>query len=328
MVKKLTFLLLFLLFSCKKSEKIEKKSERAGLVIFVAGEKNFLEREKTLFPLKAGDLLWAGDFLETGSSGRVDVQLSASMAFRISENTRLGIDKLLLSEKGELQDELKLFQGGIYAKIGKGEKNSLFRVSTPTLVASVRGTEFYLETKKDYSQISVTKGKVEVATKEGEKREVFEGEKIETKESGELKQEKLSLQELKKLKDLAEIRIIEPQNFNLLNQNLFEIEKFKEKQIPLNIEDLRKGNLTPLNDTEKLDLKALPEKSKNLLPKSEEKGTAFKPQEFKDSVEEQKKEAETKIDSLKEELPSKKEVQEEVDKRKEELDKLKKKKLF
>ncbi|MCB1191477.1 MAG: FecR domain-containing protein [Leptospiraceae bacterium] len=74
--------------------------------------------------------------------GKIDLQISSSNIIRLSENTSLFL-KELSENSDEQKIELVLNVGKLYANITKKLKgNSSFKISTPTAVAGVRGTEF------------------------------------------------------------------------------------------------------------------------------------------------------------------------------------------
>jgi len=116
--------------------------------------------------LKRGDALNAGTIIETGSDSRVDLMLGEGMPqtarpvigdmltyqptaeqnmVRVWENSRLGLDKLTLTETGAdvvTETQLDLQAGHIFGSVKKMSAASKYEVKIPNGVAGIRGTVY------------------------------------------------------------------------------------------------------------------------------------------------------------------------------------------
>jgi len=83
------------------------------------------------------------------TNGIVDIQLGQSSIIRVGKNSVVLISKLI-EENGSEKTELNLNKGIIFSKISKKlDKNSEFKVTTPTITAGVRGTQFMIQEGED-----------------------------------------------------------------------------------------------------------------------------------------------------------------------------------
>lgn len=114
-----------------------------------------------------GTPLEEGDVVITGVDGVAVVTVSAGSRVKLRENTVVTIDA------GTTAGSVELRQGGIFARVRQaatGERRS-FEVRTPTVVAGVRGTEFFVaygRTIEDLPDVwlCVNEGAVEISIRE------------------------------------------------------------------------------------------------------------------------------------------------------------------
>lgn len=87
--------------------------------------------------VKEGDLLRAGDAVETAVDGRVDVAYDADFknVARVEGDTKVRI-------KSVHPSGILLEKGSVFARLKELPKESTFEVETPTAIASVRGSEY------------------------------------------------------------------------------------------------------------------------------------------------------------------------------------------
>ncbi len=104
-------------------------------------------------PVKAGAVLKAGDRLVTGPQSRADVTLSDGSAILVYEGSTLTLSKL------GRQIRLNLAKGSALNAVHKG---SDYRMTSPSAIAAVRGTVFYLKSDSKQSNICVCEGSVAV----------------------------------------------------------------------------------------------------------------------------------------------------------------------
>lgn len=161
---------LFFLSECRKpTDRIEGKLDRkdnslSALVVFSVGDSRIIHADLTEEKAVLGSAFKTGDKILTGAKSKVDIQIGKSSAVRLGANTTLEFTQLANSVNGNLDSKLSITTGKIFANISKENKNDSFSISTPTLVAGVRGTSFLIDIKKDeFAMIKVVDGSVAVS---------------------------------------------------------------------------------------------------------------------------------------------------------------------
>lgn len=133
------------------------------------------------FIAELGDPVMTGDVVETRDDGYAIIELTDRASVKLRENTKLVIESLGDAVAVTLQT------GSVFARVQRAAgalTGWVFEVRTPTVVAGVRGTEFFvgygrtIEGKPDL-WLCVNEGLVEVAVPStGESALVAEGEGI------------------------------------------------------------------------------------------------------------------------------------------------------
>jgi len=111
-------------------------------------------------------LLDSRDHIEVKNGGKVELMMTEGRIIRLDEGSTLRIATLKRDEqKKSVIGRFKLFLGRLWGKVLKARvyrKKEMY-VSTPTLVAGVRGTAYDLKLKPDQSSIiKVFEGEVEI----------------------------------------------------------------------------------------------------------------------------------------------------------------------
>lgn len=164
-----------LISSCKKETPVDATMEKPVFnfkiqsllgdvkIITASGEKK----------AAIADKLAINDTIITGKKSVADLTYGSSGIIRISENSRVSI--AVIAGDTSTESMINLDKGKVFLTLGKLQ-NTGFRVKTPTVVASVRGTSFVVsaDTVKG-ARLSVMKGTVTVVP-------VQKGEAIEGKE--------------------------------------------------------------------------------------------------------------------------------------------------
>ena len=115
---------------------------------------------KDFSDLKPAKVLNDGDHIQTGSDGfGALVYLDDKSTIKIKENTNFDV-KGTRGEEG-ISKRLIITAGTVKVKIQK-EKSSGFIIETPTSIATVKGTEFWLVTSADGDQVFGLEGMVEL----------------------------------------------------------------------------------------------------------------------------------------------------------------------
>ncbi len=151
-------------------------SAQEGIVTYMEGDIQ-IQRDSDSFPADFGSDLFQGDKITTGTDSLVIIQLTSKGVLKLKENT------VLVLEKVSRDTSLILDQGSVFSRVNKLVTGS-FSVKTRSMVAGVRGTEFFIafgktiETEPDV-WLCVNEGLVQVAlVKTGESVLVKEGEGI------------------------------------------------------------------------------------------------------------------------------------------------------
>ena len=114
----------------------------------------------------AGTALSASDLLQTGPSGRVEVACSDGTHVTVGPDTEINLGSLI-GEQGEDASIGMSLHRGIARFLAPVRTWGTFNVFGPVAVASVRSTEWIMETPKRGTNVFVMQGVVEVQSKRG-----------------------------------------------------------------------------------------------------------------------------------------------------------------
>ena len=111
-------------------------------------------------------ILTSKDHIEVKSGGRAELMMTEGRIIRLDEGSTIKIDTLQRDkQKKTVTGKFKLFLGRLWGKVLRARvyrKKEMY-VSTPTLVAGVRGTAYDMKLKLDQSTIiKVFEGEVEI----------------------------------------------------------------------------------------------------------------------------------------------------------------------
>lgn len=153
-----------------------------GVLEYFDGEVTVVRSEDEFFA-DFGEPLEQGDLVITGPDTVAVIQLNSRAQVKLRENTKLWIDSLV-----EQASQVSLDTGGVFAKVtrvaGIAAGAEEFKVRTPTVVAGVRGTEFFVAYGRTVEEepdlwLCVNEGSVEVSVPTtGQSVVVEEGEGI------------------------------------------------------------------------------------------------------------------------------------------------------
>lgn len=113
---------------------------------------------------KAGTALAAKDQIRTGGDGRVEITCSDQTTVTLGADTELNLGSLV-GEQGEDTSIAMSLHRGIARFLAPMRTWGSFSVFGPVAVASVRSTEWVMETPKRGTNVLVLKGRVEVRGK-------------------------------------------------------------------------------------------------------------------------------------------------------------------
>jgi len=140
--------------------------ERTCEVAEVAGEAT-LTHAGTRADVQVGADLAAKGLLKTGSSGRVEVACSDGTHVTVGPDTEIGLGSLI-GEQGDNASIGMSLHRGIARFLAPVRTWGTFNVFGPVAVASVRSTDWIMETPKRGTNVFVLKGVVEVQGKRGD----------------------------------------------------------------------------------------------------------------------------------------------------------------
>jgi hypothetical protein len=140
--------------------------ERACEVAEVAGEAN-LTHAGSRADVQVGTDLSARDELETGPSGRVDIACSDGTRVTIGPDTEISLGSLIGEQSGDATIGMSLHRG-IARFLAPVRTWGTFNVFGPVAVASVRSTEWIMDTPKGSTSVFVRTGVVDVQGKRGD----------------------------------------------------------------------------------------------------------------------------------------------------------------
>ena len=94
-------------------------------------------------PIHKGDLLGLGSPLTTGDNGNLNLKFADGSSLQMEPNSELSLDTLSsVDGYGIVDSRLRLNQGAVKTRVIKRTPASRFRITTPSAVAAVRGTEY------------------------------------------------------------------------------------------------------------------------------------------------------------------------------------------
>ncbi|MFZ3114585.1 MAG: FecR family protein [Syntrophales bacterium] len=118
-----------------------------GKFTSVEGNVDVTRLGKEAIPARMGDALTAGDVIRTKSKAKCEVAFIDGSILRLAESTRLRVGEFT-QEKEQRNATLNLFRGKIQnvvkAVTGSATAQSKYEIHTPTAVAGVRGTNFFV----------------------------------------------------------------------------------------------------------------------------------------------------------------------------------------
>ena len=150
--------LIFIVVGCLlHGDKIAVTTKVKGIVeIMKVGNKNFIS-------LKAGSILDDGDKVRTGNSGFVAIIfIDDKSTLKIKENSEAVITGQRTAK--DISKKINLDGGTVRASISK--QNVDFVIQTPTSVASVKGTDFWLLSDDSGDQVIGMEGQVSLVNSE------------------------------------------------------------------------------------------------------------------------------------------------------------------
>ncbi|MCX8124257.1 MAG: FecR domain-containing protein [Spirochaetes bacterium] len=144
-------IIVFLILSCTP----QPKSVSAHL-IFMQGDVTIIRNEVNV-PVILGSIVQPEDIITTGNQSIAVVQIADRAVVHITSNSKLAVKTLVATST-----TLYLERGEIISKVERLQKAQEYRVKTPSVVASVRGTQFLVKADEKIGKVAVHTGSVSV----------------------------------------------------------------------------------------------------------------------------------------------------------------------
>lgn len=198
---KLTCMLLFLvLITVSITAQQTKKGPQAIIKKVVQDVDSKKENSPDWKQAKPGEALYTGDEVKTGKKSLAVVQFTDKSTVMLRENS---IAKIFADKNDKkLVKNTVLDKGQLYFEVTK-QKGDEFRFTTPTMVASIRGTRGLIEVEPDgNSLLMVEEGLVEVTPQEGVKKpeNISAGKIAKISRDGEIQVSDQTEEQMKKVK--------------------------------------------------------------------------------------------------------------------------------
>ncbi len=184
MFKKIILIMLSLLTVTIFTNNEEKATSNtySGSLVFVRGTATVI-RYGRRFPGTVGLGLYQSDTVLTSAGSTAFIRLTSGASIKVSSGSMITLS--LLRGRSGGNTGVHLHRGGVYANVNRLRGGSRgFRVDTPSSVAGVRGTLFYVESKTDKNsldRIAVKHGKVHVKNLKEQNADIDAGYGIENK---------------------------------------------------------------------------------------------------------------------------------------------------
>jgi len=142
-----------------------KEQDQKSRVISLLGAVNVTRGTEAKRPVVLGEEFKENDRIITGPASFVVFSIGEAAVARIQPES----DVVLTSITDMSKIDIGLDKGSVLSKVNKLAKGTDYRVTTPTVVASVRGTLFSVNTDEGTGAVAVKNGRVSVAVKNSDK---------------------------------------------------------------------------------------------------------------------------------------------------------------
>jgi hypothetical protein len=146
-------------------------AEAVGKFTAIEGRVDVLRPgEKRASPVALGEAVSEGDIVRTKSDSFAEITFSDDTVLKLTQSTRVEIKEYLLSGNKRHSGALKLLRGKVRATVSKGlgrvipviySGPSTFKIETPTAVAGVKGTDFFVFYDMGTTGVFVLEGAVD-----------------------------------------------------------------------------------------------------------------------------------------------------------------------
>jgi len=283
--------------NCKKENKVA----REGMVNFLVGSVTIVDDGKRK-PAEIGDVIRQGMIIETGPLSFVDIYFDET-AVKILEKSVVEIKTLSHNLTDNAQATLfHVRTGRVFSRVVKKlAKNDRFEVSSQTMIAAVRGTEFLVESDELKSLIACLNGSVEV-----ENETAPEQESVTIRDEQEVVVEKDKPMTVRDLSDenrrlMGDIK----KNFREMKQEIRERFEKNREEILKKVEDRRREDIEAVERRKAEDQRKVEEqKARDRENIERVKGSTDETsRETGEGVDRLKEDSRQRLESVKPEIP-------------------------
>ncbi len=134
------------------------KQKQHGLahLIFAQGDVTIIQNDVNK-PVQPGTAVYPKDIIATGEKSFAVLQIADKAIAHINSNSRVAVAALM-----ETSVALYLEKGEIISKVERLQKGQEYTIKTRSVVASVRGTQFLVQSGDALGKVAVQKGSVSV----------------------------------------------------------------------------------------------------------------------------------------------------------------------
>ncbi len=160
-------LVLFAFFLPFLTASFAEGAEAVGKISAAEGQVDVLRGGKLpAVPAKAGDALYVGDIVRTKSESKAEVKFHDGNVLRVAQRSRIDVSEYRSGAKGVIT----LTRGKVEAVVEKKTAQRMalpkgehrFEIRTPSAVAGVRGTDFFVFQNRNITGVAVKEGSVSV----------------------------------------------------------------------------------------------------------------------------------------------------------------------
>ncbi|MBI4377848.1 MAG: FecR domain-containing protein, partial [Nitrospinae bacterium] len=144
-------------------------AEVVGEFSYVSGRVDILRVNATaVAPVEMRDNVFMGDIVRTKSDGNAEIIFNDKTTIRLAPETRIKIDEYVFNpDSSRKTGNLSLFRGKVRAIVSKAKAGlipvavgtSTFTINTPTAIAGVRGTDFFVFYERGITGVIFKEGK-------------------------------------------------------------------------------------------------------------------------------------------------------------------------
>ncbi|MEK6590919.1 MAG: FecR family protein [Nitrospinota bacterium] len=144
-------------------------AEVVGEFSYVSGRVDILRVNATaVAPVEMRDSVFMGDIVRTKSDGNAEIIFNDKTTIRLAPETRIKIDEYVFNpDSSRKTGSLSLFRGKVRAIVSKAKAGlipvavgtSTFTINTPTAIAGVRGTDFFVFYERGVTGVIFKEGK-------------------------------------------------------------------------------------------------------------------------------------------------------------------------